>query len=211
MKNYVSISFLLLCTAVLSQMPDTVKLPPPVRQGGMPLMQALNERHSSRDYTDQQLSDQQLSDLLWAAFGINRADGRRTAPSARNKQEIDIYVATAQGVFLYDAVNHALILIAPGDIREKTGAQPWVKVAAVNLIYVCNKERVGSTDEMSTMINAAFSAGAIAQNVYLFCTSEGLGSVVRGSFDKNVLIPLLKLNEKQVIVMTQTAGYTKGG
>ncbi len=211
MKNYVLISFMLsLCTAVLSQMPDTIKLPPPVRQGGMPLMQALNERHSSRDYTDKQLSDQQLSDLLWAAFGINRADGRRTAPSARNKQEIDIYVATAHGAFLYDAGKHSLLLITPDDIRGKTGTQPWVRVAAVNLIYVCNKARTASADETGALINAAFSAGAIAQNVYLYCTSEGLGSVVRGSFDKNILNPLLRLDEKQVIIMTQTVGYTKG-
>jgi SagB-type dehydrogenase family enzyme len=208
-KLLIALTLLSACYIALSQKFDTIKLPAPVRQGGMPLMQALNERHSSRNYIDKQLSDQQMSDLLWAAFGINRADGRRTAPSARNKQEIEIYAATAEGVFLYDAAGNTLIRISSDDIRAKTGTQPWVKEAAVNLIYVCNKERSASSDETGILVNAAFSAGAIAQNVYLYCVSEGLGSVVRGSFDKNVLSPLLKITEKQVIIMTQTVGYMK--
>ncbi len=211
MKKALIVSILLsVCCTNFSQTSDSIKLPPPVRQGGMPLMQALNERHSSRDYIDKELSYQQLSDLLWAAFGINREDGRRTAPSARNKQEIDIYIATAKGVFLYDAASHTLLLIASDDIRDKTGMQPWVKDAAVNLIYVCNKNRTAPADETGTVINAAFSAGAISQNVYLYCASANLGCVVRGSFDKSVLAPLLKLSENQVIIMTQSVGYIKG-
>ncbi len=210
MKN-IAIALILLsvCSVSSGQNSDIIKLPVPVRQGGMPLMQALNERHSSRNYVDKQFSYQQLSDLLWAAFGINREDGRRTAPSARNKQEIEIYVATAEGVFLYDAPGNALLRISSEDIRGKTGSQPWVKDAAINLIYVFNKDRSASSDEEGALINAAFSAGAIAQNVYLYCASEGLGSVVRGSFDKNIVSPLLKLTDKQVIIMTQTAGYVK--
>lgn len=190
---------------------DTVQLPVTIKQGGMPLMQALNERHSSREYLDKELSPQQLADLLWAANGINRSDGRKTAPSARNKQEIDIYLTTAKGVFLYDAMNNMLICISGEDIREKTGGQPFVKTAAVNLLYVCNKGKSASSDEMGLMVNAGFTAGAIAQNVYLYCASEGLGSVVRGSYNGEVLHGLLKLSPEQVVVMAQTVGWVKEG
>jgi SagB-type dehydrogenase family enzyme len=193
----------------IAQSPDTILLPKPVKQGGKPLMEALNDRHSTRNYTEKELTPQQLSDLLWAANGINRPDGRRTAPSARNKQEIDIFITTANGCYLYDAIGNKLICVCHGDIREKTGSQPFVKDAAINILYVCNKDKSASSDDMDIMVNAAFSAGAIAQNVYLYCASEGLGSVVRGSFKSDALTDLLKLNDRQVIVMAQTVGNSK--
>ena len=210
MKQYF-IVMLTIVTGSLSvaQSPDSLKLPDPIKQGGKPLMQALNDRHSSRNYTEKELTPQQLSDMLWAANGINRPDGRRTAPSARNKQEIDIYITTARGVYLYDAVKNSLIGISAEDIRAKTGGQPFVKEAAVNILYVCNKSRAASTDETGALVNAAFTAGACAQNVYLYCTSEGLGSVVRGSYPGDELKGLLKLSDQQVIVMAQTVGYTQ--
>jgi len=188
---------------------DSIPMPDPARQGGKPLMQALNERHSSRNFIDKELTHQQLADLLWAANGINRPDGRRTAPSARNRQEIDIYLATAKGVLLYDAAKNRLICISTEDIRAKTGGQPWVKVAAVNLLYVCNKDKAASSDTTGMLVNAAFTAGACAQNVYLYCASEGLGSVVRGSFRNEDLNGLLKLSSQQVIIMAQTVGCIK--
>jgi nitroreductase len=194
---------------LFAQTCDTIQLPDPVKQGGKPLMQTLNDRHSSRDYVDKELTLQQVADMLWAANGINRPDGRRTAPSARNKQEIDIYIATAKGIFVFDAVNNRLICISAEDIRVKTGSQPWVKDAAVNLLYVCNKDKSASSDTTGMLVNAAFTSGAIAQNVHLYCASEGLGSVVRGSFDKEVLSGLLKLTGQQVIIMTQTVGFIK--
>ncbi|MBN1416298.1 MAG: SagB/ThcOx family dehydrogenase [Bacteroidales bacterium] len=192
-----------------AQLNDTVLLPDPVKQEGKALMQALNERHSSREYVDKELTLQQMADMLWAAYGINRKDGRRTVPSARNKQEIDVYVTTAEGVFLYDALENSLVRISGDDIRGRTGGQPWVKTAAVNIIYVCDKTRAASQDERGVLVNAAFTAGACAQNVYLYCASEGIGSVVRGSFNGDELRGLLKLNDNQVIVMAQTVGYTK--
>lgn len=203
--------FLVVFSGYLSnaQMTDTVPLPDPVKQGGKPLMQALDERHSSRNYAEKELTPQQLSDMLWAANGINRSDGRRTSPSARNKQELDLYITTARGAYLYDAESNSLISLSSEDIRAKTGGQPFVKDAAVNILYVCDKSRSASSDETGALINAAFTAGACAQNVYLYCASEGLGSVVRGSFSSDELKGLLKLRDQQVIVMAQTVGYTK--
>ena len=202
------LAFLFIRLACGAQDMDTIPLPEPVKQGGKPIMQALNDRHSSRNFIEKELSQQQLSDMLWAAFGINRPDGKRTAPSARNKQEIELYIATAEGVFLYDALKNSLISVAREDIRAKTGGAPWVADAAVNILYVCNKDRSTARDEMGTMINAAFSAGACAQNVYLYCASAGLGSVVRGSFNADDLKGLLKLTGQQVIIMAQTVGWT---
>jgi SagB-type dehydrogenase family enzyme len=183
------------------------KLPEPVKQGGKPLMQALNERHSTRNYSAKELTMQQMSDLLWAANGINRLDGKRTAPSARNKQEVDIYIAIAKGVYRYEAEKNSLINISGNDIRAKTGSQPFVKDAAVNLIYVCNKNEAASADETAMITNAAFTAGAMAQNVYLYCASAGLGSVVRGSYNSEELSSFLKLNSDQFIIMAQTVGH----
>jgi len=202
------VSLMLFAQLSVAQVADTIPLSDPVKQGGKPLMQALNDRHSSRNFTEQELSPRQLADMLWAANGINRPDGRRTAPSARNKQEIEIYITTARGSYQYDAVKNSLIGISSEDIRAKTGGQPFVKDAAVNILYVCNKSRAASTDETGALINAAFTAGACAQNVYLYCASEGLGSVVRGSFNRDELKVLLKLSDQQVIVMAQTVGYT---
>jgi SagB-type dehydrogenase family enzyme len=210
MKHIIFLLILVLAARLsVAQSPDTILLPEPVRQGGKPLMEALNDRQSTRNYTEKELTPQQLSDLLWAANGINRPDGRRTAPSARNKQEIDIYITTARGAYLYDAEKNSLNGLSSEDIRAKTGSQPFVKDAAVNILYVCNKDKAASSDEIGIMVNASFSAGAIAQNVYLYCASEGLGSVVRGSFKSDDIKGLLKLSDQQVIIMAQTVGNIK--
>jgi nitroreductase len=210
MKNLCFLILLALLSSICdAQVIDTIQLPEPIKQGGKPLMQALDERHSSRNFTIKDLTLQQLADMLWAANGINRPDGRRTAPSARNKQEIDIYLTTANGVFIYDAVNNVLICISREDIRAKTGGQPWVKDAAVNILYICNKDKAASSDTTGILVNAAFTAGACAQNIYLYCASEGLGSVVRGSFRSEELNSLLKLSPQQLIIMAQTVGWTK--
>ncbi len=203
--------FMMTLTAIscFTQSSNDIKLPEPVKNGGKPLMQALNERHSTREYSNQELTMQQMANLLWAANGINRSDGKHTAPSARNKQEVDIYVTTAKGVFLYDAEKNSLICISTDDIRAKTGGQPFVKDAALNILYVCNKNKAASQDEKGMLANAAFTAGAIAQNVYLYCASAGLGSVVRGSFNGDDLNKLLKLTSDQYIIMAQTVGNVK--
>ena len=191
---------------------DIVLLPAPRITGGKPLMTVLGIRRSVRSYdAGGILSLQQLSDLLWAGMGVNRPDtGKRTAPSALNQQEIDIFVATAEGVFRYDAVRHGLEKRMPEDIRALTGRQAYVADAAVNLIYVADYAKM---EKLKTNADrdfyAAADSGFVAQNVYLFCASEGLGSVVRGSIDREALSRKLGLTAGQRIVLAQCVGPEK--
>jgi len=185
---------------------EPVKLPAPRMEGGKPLLQALKERKTGRAFAATPLPDQLLSDLLWAADGVNRPDGHRTAPSAMNMQEIEIYVATADGLYLYNAKENSLLQVVAGDIRAATGKQDFVKGAPVNLVFVAANERMGANPERN-MRWAYADAGIIAENVYLFCASEGLATVVRGSFDEKELAAAMKLNPMDFIILTQTVGY----
>ena len=196
-----------LCPIVgLAQDLKEIQLPPPQTDGGRPLMQVLKERKSTRDFRADKLSPQTLSNMLWAGFGINRPDGRRTAPSASNKQEIDIYVATADGLYIYDARGNRLSPVLRDDVRAKTGTQPFVKDAPVNLVYVADLTKTGA-DSAERDMDVAADTGFIAQNVYLFCTSEGLATVVRGSIDRRALASAMHLRPDQRIILAQTVGY----
>ena len=186
-----------------------VQLPPPQTEGGRPLMQALKGRKSTREFGPGTLSPQTLSNLLWAAFGINRPDGRRTAPSAMNRQEVSIYVATPQGVYIYNAKDNALNPVLAGDLRSATGAQSFVKDAAVNLVYVSDLSKTGNAASTEAEMYTAADVGFIAQNVYLYCASEGLATVVRGSIDKPALAKTLNLQPNQKIILAQSVGYPK--
>ncbi len=190
---------------------DSLALPAPRMTGGMPVMEALKNRQSIRDISSKPLPLQALSNLLWAAFGVNRPEsGRRTAPSARNNQEIDVYVALAEGVYRYEGTTHALILVSKSDIRALTGGQDYVKEAAINLVYVADFGRMAAeTPTEKKFIFSAVSAGSISQNVYLYCASEGLATVVRAAPDNPELITALKLRPEQKIILTQTAGFRK--
>jgi nitroreductase len=196
-------TFLLCAAAVPAQEIKPVPLPKPQTEGGKPLMQVLNERKSGREFSPEKLSPQMLSNLLWAAFGINREDGRRTAPSASNRQEIDIYVVTADGAYRYDAKTNQLEPVAAEDLRAATGSQPFVGEAPLNLVYVADQAKQNSSDM------AYADTGLIAQNVYLFCASEGLATVVRGMVPRDPLIKALKLRPDQRITLAQTVGYPK--
>ena len=180
-----------------------ISLPKPQTEGGKPLMQALNERKSGREFSSEKLPPQVFSNLLWAAWGVNRADGRRTAPSASNRQEIDVYVVTSDGVSLFDAKNHRLEPVAAGDFRAATGGQPFVSQAPLNLVYVADQAKTKSSD------TAYIDTGFISQNVYLYCASEGLSTVVRGSVDRAALAKALKLRPDQLVTVAQTVGYPK--
>jgi len=195
---------------ILAEEPKPTQLLRPQTAGGKPLMQVLKERKSSREFGPERLPAQVLSNLLWAAFGVNRPDsGKRTAPSAMNWQEIDIYLAMAEGLFLFDAKVHLLKLVLGEDIREMTGLQPFVKEAPLNLIYVADFSRMASvTDEQKEFYSAA-DTGFIAQNVYLYCASEGLATVVRGLVDRPVLAKAMKLRTDQKITLVQSVGFPK--
>jgi nitroreductase len=185
-------------------------LPPARTTGGKPLLEALKARHSSREFAAKELPAQVLGDLLWAGFGINRPDdGHRTAPSAMNWQEIDIYVVTARGTWLYDAKPHALKPVAAGDLRKLAGMQDFVAEAPVNLVYVADTTRVTRVEGEARTVLMTADAAFIAENVYLFCASEGLAVVVRASVDKVPLAKALNLRPEQTVVLAQTVGYPK--
>jgi SagB-type dehydrogenase family enzyme len=187
----------------------TAGLPKPKTEGGLPLMEALRKRKSSRQFADRKLPDQVLSNLLWAACGINREDGRRTAPSAVNWQEIDVYVATADGLWLFDPKAQDLRLVLDKDLRALTGRQGFVKDAPVNLVFVADFARMGRASEADKIVYSAADTGFISQNVYLFCASEGLATVVRGMVDKPALAEAMGLREDQRIILAQSVGYPR--
>ncbi len=189
---------------------ETIDLPAPDTTGGKTLKQALQERRTSREFSNKPLPAGIISNLLWAAFGVNRATGGRTAPSAHEWHEIDVYVATADGLYLYDARNHSLRPILAQDIRVKTGTQPFVADAPVNLVYVADYSRMVEAEETDRILYSAADAGFISQNVCLFCATEGLATVVRGMVPRNELAKLMKLRPAQRVVLAQSVGYPAG-
>ncbi|HEC62168.1 MAG TPA: SagB/ThcOx family dehydrogenase [bacterium] len=187
-----------------------IKLPKPQTNGGRPLMQVLKDRKSSRQYSSEKLPLQVLSNMLWAAWGVNRPDsGKRTAPSSNNRQEIDVYVSMADGLYLYDAKAHVLEPVLAKDIRAVTGTQSFVKDAPVNLIFVADYSKMGGGTDAQKEVTSAVDTGFISQNVCLFCASEGLATVMRGMIDMPVLSKVMKLRPDQKIVLAQTVGYPK--
>jgi len=185
-----------------------IKLLPPEKTGGMPLMEAINKRHSSRNISSGKISEQELSNLLWAAFGISRDEsGKRTAPTANDSRAMDVYIILENGTYKYSAADHSLDLITNKDLRPFAGKQDFVYTAPVNLVYVADysKLKEGSDKE----IYSGAHAGFISENVYLYCTSAGLGTVVRAWVDKEILSKELMLNINQKIILAQTVGYTE--
>jgi nitroreductase len=185
----------------------TMALPAPRREGGRPLLSALNLRHSTRAYSSRALSMQTLSDLLWAAFGVNRPSGDRTAPYWRHIMVIDIYLAMADGVWLYEPKAHELQFYLPDDIRAQTGSQDFVASAPLNLVYVAHGERMQDLKLEERRLYSSVDTGFIGQNVYLFCASEGLATVFRGAVDYAKLAGAMKLPDQQFVTFSQTVGY----
>jgi len=200
-----------LCAALsFAEEPKSIQLLKPQVDNNRPFMQLLQDRSSSRSFRAEKLPIQVLSNLLWAAFGINRTDaGKRTAPSAMNWQEIDVYVAMAEGLYLYDAKAYELKPVFPDDVRALTGRQEFVKDAPVSLIYVADFSKMGTVTKEEKNLYSAADAGFIGQNVYLYCASEGLATVVRGSIDRQNLAKVMKLRPDQKIILAQTVGYPK--
>ncbi len=187
-----------------------IKLKQPDIKGGILLMEALSKRSSSRSFSDRALSEQTLSDILWAAYGINRkGSGKRTAPSAINKQEILMYAALKDGLYLYNAKDHQLELVLDKDIRSLTGKQGYIKNAPLNLVYVADMDRVAGGSSEEKLIFAGSDTGFIGQNVYLYCASAGLNTVIRASIDMEELASAMKLKSDQRIILAQTVGYEK--
>jgi nitroreductase len=186
-----------------------VSLPAPQTDGGLPLMQALQRRATARAFAPDPLPPQTLANLLWAAWGINRPqEGKRTAPSARNWQEIDVLVVNATGAYVYDAAGNALKPIVAGDLRALTGTQDFVKDAPVTLVLVADRGRMQAGPD--TQATAYADAAFISENVYLYCASEGLATGVRMSIDRPALARALKLrDDHQFVVFAQSVGFAK--
>lgn len=199
------ISAFLTAAALIAQVPP--ELPPPQKAGGRPLMEALALRSTSRAFDPKELSTQQLSDLLWAAWGVNRPDGKRTAPSAKNCQEIDIYVLLKKGTFRYHAPAHRLDPVSSADQRAFGGIQAFAKDAPVTLILVADLAKTGTGPLEQRREWACMDAGYISQNIYLYCASAGLATGARAYVDKAALGPKLALRPDQLILLAQSVGF----
>lgn len=209
-----ALAAILATVALLAAAPASAQavqtLPKPEMSGGMPLMEALARRQSQRAFADKPLPGQLVSNLLWAGFGINRPDkGERTAPSWRGGKEVDVYLATADGVRRYDPHAHALVPHLDGDIRSETGRQPFPATAPAVLIYVSDRARMPEAPVASHVLNAHVNAALIAQNVYLFAASEGLATVMLGNVDREALARTLRLRDDQILTFTQPIGYPR--
>ena len=178
-----------------------IVLPEPQKEGGMPLMEAIAKRKSDRQFdASKELSAQQLSNMLWVAWGFNR-EGKRTVPTAMDRQEVSVYLITKDAAYLYDAASNTLKQVNSGDFRKHAAAQPFAQTALYNVALVSDKSK------QEGELWQGVSVGAVSQNIYLWCASEGLNTVVRGSFDRGALGRDLKLSENQTVLLVQTVGF----
>ena len=187
-----------------------IKLNAPDKTRGSATMKALSDRKSDREYDSKELSLQDLSDLLWAANGINREDGRRTAPSANNRQEIDVYAIRPDGAYFYDFQAHSLKPVEKGDFRAAVAAsQDFVKTAPISLVLVVNLEKLGNPTSEQTKMTGAIDAGIVCQNINVFCAAVGLATVPRGTMNQTELRKVLKLSDTQLPILNSPVGYPK--
>ncbi|WP_321915634.1 nitroreductase family protein [Paraburkholderia sp. J11-2] len=186
---------------------EFISLPRPHLDGGAPLMTVLAHRKSTRTCADSALTLNTIGELLWAADGINRPEsGGHTAPSAHGIHEIDIYAALPLGVYRYEPALHHLVLKHRVDARNMTGYQDFVAKAPLDLVYVLRGSQVLDTPPQQRELFAGIAAGAICQNVSLYCASEGLATVVRGWINRRLLADALRLNEDEIPLLAQTVG-----
>ena len=197
LKSFVLSTILLMTSCNITA--QDIQLPEPTRNGGMPLMEAVNNRQSSREFTDATLTHQQLSDMLWIACGYNRPD-KRTVATALNRQEMSAYVITPEAVYRYEPKENKLIHINSGDQRSVSAIQDYAKDAPLNVALVADLAKQDKD------IFAGMTVGAMSNNIYLWCASEGLKTVVRASFDQEGLKKALKLNDKETVLLVQTVG-----
>jgi nitroreductase len=195
--------------AAAAEVPPPVDLPKPKLEATATLVSTLKARRSSRDFSPTPLPVQALSDLLWAACGVNREDGRRTVPSAKNWQEIDVYVVMKDGAYVYEAKTQTLRGVVKGDLRVATGMQDFVGIAPLNLVYVADLSRMSGASAGERDLYSAADAAFVSQNVYLWCAATGLSTVVRGSVDRPALAKALGLRSDQRIILAQTVGYPR--
>jgi len=209
---FIFLHLLFSSSVTYSQELKTIQLPQPKMHGGRPFMEVLKDRQSQRSISPDGLSLQTISNMLWAAWGINRPEsGMRTAPSALNNQEVDVYVVTADGAYLYDAEANCLERIISEDIRNVTARQTVAQRAHVNLVYVADYSKMGDISKKDKDFMSAADTGYISQNVYLFCASEGLANFVYYGIFRLALAGKLKLKPSQKVILAQAVGFPKEG
>lgn len=212
MKKLTLLSLFLLSTLMIQAADKVIKLSAPnMGRKTSTVMQAFENRCSTRTYSTKMLSNADLSDLLWAANGVNRPDsGKRTAPSAMNKQDVMVYVVMQQGIYLYNASQHQLELVAQGDYRKAVaGQQDYVLQAPISILLVSDFAKFGLPVKPQSKMMGAMDAGIVSQNISLFCSAINLATVARASMDSDKLSKALKLNENQVLLMNHPVGYFK--
>lgn len=211
MRKVLFLNVCLLFSMMVYGAEKVIPLPQPDMSRAANVMKAFAERHSTREYASKALALTDLSDLLWAANGVNRsADGKRTAPSAMNRQDIDIYVVLPEGVYIYVAKAHKLNLVSEGDYRAAVGAgQDFVKTAPVSLVLVSDLSRLGDPQNLRTQMMGAMDAGIVSQNISLFCSAARLATVPRATMDVAKLKTALQLKDSQVLMMNHPVGYFK--
>jgi SagB-type dehydrogenase family enzyme len=191
-----------MCSLLTAQ---DIQLPLPQTRGGMPLYEALYRRSTAREFSSAKLTLQQISDLLWCANGINRTDGKRTAPSARNAQEIDIYVLMSDAAYLYEPIENKLVLVSVKDLRPVTSHSAFAQEAPLMLLFVANYDKMEAFDENAREFYGATDAGYVSQNTYLYCAANGLSTVVMGHIYRDDIQEALKFKGKAVLA--QSVGY----
>lgn len=201
-KLFLILTCSLMCSLLTAQ---DIQLPLPQTRGGMPLYEALYRRSTAREFSTAKLSLQQISDLLWCANGINRTDGKRTAPSARNAQEIDIYVFLTDGAYLYDPKDNKLVFVSDKDLRPVTSHSAFAQKAPLMLLFVANYDKMEAFDENAREFYGATDAGYVSQNTYLYCAANGLSTVVMGHIYRDDIQEALKFKGKAVLA--QSVGY----
>ena len=204
-------SLVILFCAITVQAQDlqVIKLNEPDKTRGSAIMKTLNDRQSVREYASESIRPQDLSDLLWAANGINRADGKRTAPSCRNFQEVEVYVILPEGAYLYDAKEHVLNPVAAGDYRSAVAvSQDFARTAPLSIVLVADMTKFGNMSEQSKLM-AAVDIGIVCQNINIVCAGLGLATVPRGTMDEKVLRNALKLTDQHLLLMNNPVGYPK--
>lgn len=205
-KIIFTIAAIALCICCLAQ--NDIKLPEPEKKGGMTLNEALMSRKTNRTFASKELSMQEISNLLWAANGINRMDGKRTAPSARNAQEIDVYVAMKTGLYKYEPNDNALRIVSEKDQRHQMSQRPqMIEEAPVALIFYANYDKMKNFDDASKEFYGATDAGFVSQNVYLYCAAHNLNTVVMGYIDREAIREMIDVDGKAILV--QPVGYPK--
>ena len=213
-KFFVTLTAALLLSTNVFAAQSEIILPAPNLSDNLSVMQALNQRKSSRNFVDKNLTAEQLSKILWAANGVNRPDGKRVIPAALKTYSVEVYAVTSEGIYLYDAPNHKLILIADGDFRAlTTTGQSFVEKAAVNLIFVETPEVWSTARKIPPRENqiafANILVGAMVQSVALVAQTEGLGNCVRGSINRDEFKRAAKLSDDKTILLAQSVGFVE--